>query len=98
MPSSGGWYDLSTQGCLTQRLADAALYLDTFGDFGDDFRSVAGRSPGQLRIGVTTVGAAATRMAPIEPAVHAGVRRAADVLADLGQVEIAIAEMKAALW
>ena len=84
MPGSGGWYDMSTQGCLTQRLADAALFLDTFGDFGGDLVSAAAQPPGRLRIGVTTAGAAATRMAPIDPAVLAGVRRAADMLAELG--------------
>ena len=84
MPSSGGWYDMSTQGCLTQRLADAALFLDAFGDFGGELQSAAAQPPGRLRIGVTTVGAAATRMAPIDPVVHEGVRRAADTLAELG--------------
>jgi len=84
MPSSGGWYDMSTQGCLTQRLADAALFLDTFGDFGGELQSAAAQPPGRLRIGVTTAGAAATRMAPIDPAVHEGVRRAVDALAELG--------------
>lgn len=84
MPGSGGWYDMSTQGCLTQRLADAALFLDTFGDFGGELQSAAAQPPSQLRIGVTMAGAAATRMAPIEPAVNDANRRAADVLADLG--------------
>ena len=84
MPSSGGWYDLSTQGCLTQRLVDAAFFLDTFGDFGGELQPATAQPPGQLRIGVTMAGAAATRMAPIDPAVHGGVRRAADALAALG--------------
>ena len=84
MPGSGGWYDLSTQGCLTRRLADAALFLDTFGDFDGELQPAAAQPPGQLRIGVTTTGAAATRMAPIDPAVREGVRRAAEMLADLG--------------
>jgi len=84
MPGSGGWYDMSTQGCLTQRLADAALFLDTFGDFGGELQAAAAQPPGQLRIGVTTAGAAATRMAPIDPAVHDAIRRATDVLVDLG--------------
>jgi amidase len=84
MPSSGGWYDMSTQGCLTRRLADAAVYLDTFGDFDGELQMAAAQPPGELRIGVTTTGAAAGRMAPIDPAVHAAVRRAADVLTGLG--------------
>ena len=86
MPSSGGWYDMSTQGCLTRRLADAALYLDTFGDFGGELQKAAAQPPDQLRIGVTTSGAAATRMAPLDPVVHDAVRRAADVLEGLGHV------------
>lgn len=84
MPSSGGWYGMSTQGCLTQRLADAALFLDTFGDFDGSMQAATGQPPGPLRIGVTTVGAAATRSAPIDPAVLEGVRRAARALAELG--------------
>jgi len=84
MPSSGGWYGMSTQGCLTQRLADAALFLDAFGDFNGDLQAAAAHPPGKLRIGVTTVGAAATKMAPIDPVVHDAIRRAADSLAHLG--------------
>lgn len=84
MPSSGGWYDMSTQGCLTRNLRDAALYLDTFGDFGASLQPAAAQPPSQLRIGVTMAGATATRMAPIDPVVSQAVRRAADVLVDLG--------------
>jgi amidase len=84
MPSSGGWYELSTQGCLTRRLADAAVYLDTFGDFDGAMQSAVAQPPGPLRIGVTTTGAAATRMAPIDPAVRESLRRAADALSNLG--------------
>ena len=84
MPGSGGWYDLSTQGCLTRRLADAALFLDTFGDFDGELQPAAAQPPGQLRVGVTTAGAAATRMAPIDPAVHDAIRRAADAISALG--------------
>jgi amidase len=84
MPSSGGWYDMSTQGCLTRNLHDAALYLDTFGDFGAGLQPAVAQPPSQLRIGVSTAGATATRMAPIDPLVSQAVRRAADVLVDLG--------------
>lgn len=84
MPGSGGWYEMSTQGCLTRRLADAALFLDTFGDFGGALQPAVAQPPGRLRIGVTMTGAAATRMAPIDPAVRDAVRRAADELAGLG--------------
>lgn len=84
MPSSGGWHDMSTQGCLTQRLQDAALYLDTFGDFRSSLSDAASRQPRHLRIGVTLAGAAAVKMGPIEPAVRSAVHRTADVLANLG--------------
>jgi amidase len=84
MPGSGGWYDMSTQGCLTGRLVDAALFLDTFGDFDGELQSAAAEPPGKLRIGITTAGAAATRMAPIDPAVHDAIRQAADTISALG--------------
>jgi amidase len=84
MPGSGGWYEMSTQGCLTRRLRDAALFLGTFGDFDGDLQAAAAEPPGRLRIGVTTVGASATRMAPLDPAVHDAVLRAADALAGIG--------------
>lgn len=81
---SGGWYDMSTQGCLTQRLADAALYLDTFGDFGGQLQPAVTTRPARLRIGVTTVGAAASKMESLDPAVRDAHRRAAHVLSNLG--------------
>jgi len=52
MPSSGGWHGLSTQGCLTRRVVDSALYLDTFGDFETPLVEAAGTDPEFLRIGV----------------------------------------------
>jgi amidase len=84
MPGSGGWYDMSTQGCLTTRLADAALYLDTFGDFGGSLTDAVSRPPRHLRIGITMAGAAAVRMGPIDPVVREAVQRAGDVLSNLG--------------
>lgn len=84
MPSSGGWHGMSTQGCLTQRLADAALYLDTFGSFGSSLVEAAGRPSARLRIGVTEQGSAATRMRPVDPKVRGALRQAADQLTDAG--------------
>jgi amidase len=84
MPGSGGWYAMSTQGCLTRRLADAALFLGTFGDFDGDLPAAAAQPPGRMRIGVTTAGAAAVRMAALDPAVQDAVRRSADALTSLG--------------
>jgi amidase len=84
MTGSGGWHNMSTQGCLTQRLQDAALYLDTFGDFRSSLSDAVSRQPRQLRIGVTLAGAAAAKMGPIETEVRDAVRRTADVLANLG--------------
>jgi amidase len=84
MPGSGGWYDMSTQGCLTQRLVDAALYLDTFGDFGGALSAAVATAPRPLRVGVTLTGAAAAKMNPVDPAVRDAVQNATDALAGLG--------------
>ena len=45
MPSSGGWHDLSTQGCLAARVADSALFLDTFGTFPESLVAAAATDP-----------------------------------------------------
>lgn len=84
MPSSGGWYGMSTHGCLTQRIADAALYLDTFGTFPSSLTAAVAAEPRRLRIGVTLAGAAAARMSPIDADVRAAVGSAADQLTALG--------------
>jgi amidase len=84
MPGSGGWFDMSTPGCLTQRLEDAALYLDTFGNFDESLLAAATQAPPALHIGVTTAGAAAVRMGPLDPAVRTAVRQTADALANAG--------------
>lgn len=83
-PGSGGWHDMSTQGCLTQRLADAALYLDTFGTFAASLTDAVARAPRRLRIGVTLDGAAAVRMNPVAPTIRDAIGRTADVLSNLG--------------
>ena len=62
------------------------MYLDTFGDFGGKLQKAVAEHPVQLRIGVTTSGVAATRMAPLDPAVREAVHRTADILAGLGHV------------
>ncbi len=45
MPSSGGWHDLSTQGCLAARVADSALFLDTFGTFAESLVAACSNRP-----------------------------------------------------
>jgi amidase len=84
MPSSGGWHGLSTQGGLASRVADSALFLDTFGRFEDSLVSAAGRAPEPLRIGFSTSASAATRALPLEPAVRAAMDHAAALLGDAG--------------
>jgi len=84
MPSSGGWHGLSTQGCITPRLADTALFLDTIGSFPDSFVEAAARAPEPLRIGLSFSGSAATRPLPIDPRVRAAVQGTAERLEALG--------------
>lgn len=77
MPSSGGWHDLSTQGGLAARVADSALFLDTFGTFGASLVQAAGSDPEPLRIGVSFSAAAATKALPLDPRVRDQIDRAA---------------------
>ncbi|MFL6089316.1 MAG: amidase [Aeromicrobium sp.] len=84
MPGSGGWHNMSTQGCLTRQLKDAALYLETFGDFKGSLVDASSHAPRRLRIGVTFAGAVPVKMAPIEAGVRDALQRSADLLSDLG--------------
>jgi amidase len=84
MPSSGGWHDLSTQGALTTRVADSALFLDTFGTFGSSLVEAAATDPGPLRVGVSYSAAAATKALPLDSRVREQVERAAGVLRAAG--------------
>jgi amidase len=84
MPSSGGWHDLSTQGCVAARVADSALFLDTFGTFDASLVEAAAADPAPLRIGVSFSAAAATRPLPLDPRVRAQVERAAAALGAAG--------------
>lgn len=84
MPGSGGWFGMSTQGCLSRSLADAALYLDTFGRFPDSLAQAADSEPSKLRIGVSLAGSVAVRMRPVDVEVDAALRRAAQALEDAG--------------
>ena len=84
MPSSGGWHDLSTQGCLAARVADSALYLDTFGTFTESLVEAAATDPAPLRIGVSFSASAATRALPLDPRVRAAVERTAEQLRAAG--------------
>lgn len=84
MPSSGGWHGMSTQGCLAQRLADVALFLDTFGSFNTRLFDAIRSDTKTLRVGVSMAGSAAAGMRPLDTEVRDGVRAAADRLSDLG--------------
>jgi amidase len=84
MPGSGGWFGMSTQGCLTRSVADAALYLDTFGSFGSSLRQATEATPAPVRIGVTMAGSVAARMRPVDRDVSAALAMAAESLAEVG--------------
>lgn len=84
VPGSGGWFGLSTQGCVTRRLVDSAAYLDAVGTFGTSLVDACGRPPGPLRIGLTTSASAALRAERLDPPVRRALTAAATVLADLG--------------
>ncbi len=84
MPSSGGWHHLSTQGCVAGRLADSALFLDTFGTFPTSLVSAAASDPEPLRIGLSYSAAAATRAQKLDPRVRAALEAAADTFRAAG--------------
>ena len=84
MPSSGGWHGLSTQGCVTPRVADTALFLDTIGTFETSLVAATARPPEPLRIGLSFSAAAAARPAPLDPAVRATLESTAERLRELG--------------
>ena len=77
MPSSGGWHDLSTQGGLAARVADSALFLDTFGTFGSSLVEAASTDPEPLRIGLSYSAAAATKALPLDPRVRDALEQSA---------------------
>lgn len=77
MPSSGGWHGLSTQGGLAARVADSAMLLDTFGNFGTSLVAAASTDPAPLRIGLSFSAAAATKALPLDPRVRAALTDAA---------------------
>ena len=80
MPSSGGWHGLSTQSGLAQRVADAALYLQTLGAFDNNLVQAATTDPPSLRIGVSTSPSVATRARPVAPEVRAALDATASAL------------------
>jgi len=89
MPSSGGWHDLSTQGGLAARVADSALFLDTFGTFHfgagpTSLVEAASTDPAPLRIGVSYSAAAATKALPLDPRVAAAIESAAELFRAAG--------------
>ncbi len=84
MPSSGGWHDLSTQGCLAARVVDSALFLDAFGAFPESLVAAAAKDPAPLRIGLSFSVSAATKALPLDPRVRASLEQAADALRTAG--------------
>ena len=84
MPSSGGWHDLSTQGSVAQRVADSALFLDTFGTFPTSLVAAAAKDPEPLRIGLSYSAAAATKALPLDPRVRAALEAAAETFRAAG--------------
>lgn len=84
MPSSGGWNDLSTQGCLTRTVADTALYLETFGTFEGSLTDAVGTDPAPLRIGIDLHAFPASIPMKVDPRVVAAVASAGDIFTALG--------------
>lgn len=84
MPSSGGWHDLSTQGGLAARVADSAMFLDTFGSFGSSLVDAAAADPAPLRIGLSFSAAAATKALPLDPRVRDVLEEAAVAFRAMG--------------
>ena len=84
MPSSGGWHGLSTQGCLTQKVVDSALYLDTFGSFEGSLVEASKTEPASLRIGIDLHPFPASAPLKVDPRVISAVAAAGDMLTALG--------------
>ncbi|MFY0409377.1 amidase family protein [Solicola sp. PLA-1-18] len=84
VPTPPVWHGLSTQGCLTRHLADAATYLDTVGDFDTSLADALRDGTGPLRVGVDLRPFPASAPRPADRAVADAVRAAADRLSDLG--------------
>lgn len=91
MPSSGGWHDLSTQGSVARRVADSALFLDTFGTFPTSLVAAAAQDPEPLRIGLSFSAAAATKALPLDPRVRTALESAAETFRAAGHT---VAEVK----
>ncbi|NRQ48244.1 amidase family protein [Aeromicrobium stalagmiti] len=84
MPSSGGWHDLSTQGCVATTLADSALFLDTLGTFTTSLVEAATSTPEPLRVGLSFSASAATKALPLDPEVRSALLEAAATLRAAG--------------
>ena len=84
MPSSGGWHDLSTQGCLAATVADSALFLEKFGTFAESLVDAAASDPAPLRIGMSFSASAATKALPLDPRVRAALEEAAETFRAAG--------------
>ena len=99
MPEAEHWYGMSKTGCLTRRVADAALWLDVArgpapGDAHTppaaeiDYVEAANQPPGSLRIATSTTSVRGLLPPRTEAAAMAAMDTAAAVLAKLGhQIE-----------
>lgn len=92
MPSSGGWLGLSTQGCVTPKVADTAMFLDEIGDFPASLVAAVAAPPKPMRIGLSFSGSAATKLVQLDPQVRKALEETAERLRGLGHevVEVKI--------
>ncbi|MGA8987564.1 amidase family protein [Aeromicrobium sp.] len=90
MPSSGGWHDLSTQGCVAAAVADSALFLDAFGSFDSSLSEAAVTDPAPLRIGLSFSAAAATKPSPLDPRIRAALLETAETLRAAGHTVVEV--------
>ena len=94
MPYREHWYGLSANGCLSRRVADAALWLDVAsgrveGDADtpppvESFAAAVARAPGKLRIATTTKPPRGPLPPKLDDSVVAAFEATKDVLRGLG--------------
>jgi amidase len=94
MPDSEHWHGLSVFGSVTRSVADSALWLDVVSGRADGdveaarppattFAEAATRSPGKLRIAVSTATGPAS-IVKVQPEVQRAVEQTAELLRSLG--------------
>ncbi|RZQ64344.1 amidase [Amycolatopsis suaedae] len=83
-PARELFHGLTVIGPLARTVGDAALLLDVASGTDGVFTAAAGRDPGRLRIGLSTVLPFTATRTSLDPVVEKATRRIADVLAGLG--------------